>query len=105
MVELFALGGRSRLILNPARAGSTRVPNKNVRQLCGKPLLGHVIDAAIRANCARVIVSTNSEEIAAVAKKFNAEVPFLRLSNLAATSTSLSTILHAAFQRSAPCAR
>ena len=86
----------SLLILIPARGGSTRVPNKNLRQLCGKPLLGHVIEAAIRADCGRVIVSTNSEEIAATARQFNAEVPFLRPSNLAtATSSSLSTILHA----------
>lgn len=86
----------SLLILIPARGGSTRVPNKNLRQLCGKPLLGHVIDAAIGANCGRVIVSTNSEEIAAAARQFNAEVPFLRPSNLAtATSSSLSTIVHA----------
>jgi CMP-N,N'-diacetyllegionaminic acid synthase len=86
----------SLLILIPARAGSTRVPNKNLRQLCGKPLLGHVIEAAIRADCGRVIVSTNSEQIAAVARRFNAEVPFLRPSDLAtATSSSLSTILHA----------
>jgi CMP-N,N'-diacetyllegionaminic acid synthase len=86
----------SRLILIPARGGSTRVPNKNLRQLCGQPLLGYVIEAAIRADCGRVIVSTNCEEIAAVARKFDAEVPFLRPSNLAAaTSTSLSAILHA----------
>jgi CMP-N-acetylneuraminic acid synthetase len=86
----------SLLTLIPARGGSTRVPNKNLRPLCGKPLLGHVIEAAIRADRGRVIVSTNSEEIAAVAKKFGAEVPFLRPSNLAtATSNSLSAILHA----------
>ena len=86
----------SHLILIPARGGSTRVPNKNLRQLCGKPLLGHVIEAAVRADCGRVIVSTNSEEIAAVAREFHAEVPFLRPSYLASdTSTSLSAILHA----------
>jgi CMP-N-acetylneuraminic acid synthetase len=86
----------SLLILIPARGGSTRVRNKNLRELYGKPLLGHVIEAAMRADCGRVIVSTNSEEIAAVAQKFDAEVPFLRPSDLAtATSSSLSTILHA----------
>ena len=84
------------LILIPARGGSTRVPNKNLRELCRKPLLAHVIESAIGADCGRVIVSTDSEEIAAVARSFNAEVPFLRPSNLAAaTSTSLSAILHA----------
>jgi CMP-N,N'-diacetyllegionaminic acid synthase len=86
----------SRLILIPARGGSTRIPDKNLRQLRGKPLLGHVIEAATRADCGRVIVSTNSEEIAAIARNFHAEVPFLRPSHLAsATSNSLSAILHA----------
>jgi CMP-N-acetylneuraminic acid synthetase len=86
----------NRLILIPARGAPLAVPNKNLRQLCGKPLLGHVIEAALRADCGRVIVSTNSEKIPAAARNFSAEVPFLRPSELAAaTSKSLSAILHA----------
>lgn len=85
-----------RLILIPARGGSTRVPNKNLRNLCGKPLVEYAIEMARGVSGARVVVSTDSKEIAEVARSCGAEVPFLRPSNLAtATSSSLSAILHA----------
>lgn len=83
------------LILIPARSGSTRVKNKNIRPLAGKPLVGHVIEAAVQAKQARVLVSTNDEEIAAVARKHGAEVPFLRPDSMAqAESSAISAILH-----------
>jgi len=63
----------------PARAGSIRVENKNIKQLGGKPLIAYTINAALNANhINRVVVSTNSEEIARVAIEYGAEVPFLR---------------------------
>lgn len=84
------------LILIPARSGSTRVKNKNLRELGGKPLLAHVIKNALASEAGRVVVSTNSKEIADVALKCGAEVPFMRPEALStATSSSLSTILHA----------
>jgi CMP-N-acetylneuraminic acid synthetase len=84
----------SRLVLIPARGGSTRVLNKNLRELAGKPLLAHVIEAACGTD-ARVLVSTNSPDIAEVAQRHGAEVPFLRPDSLAtATSSSLSAIVH-----------
>jgi CMP-N-acetylneuraminic acid synthetase len=89
----------SHLILIPARSGSTRVPNKNVRELGGKPLLAHAIESAVSAKenlDARVIVSTDSEEIAAVARRFGAETPFLRPRELSGPeATSMSAVLHA----------
>jgi CMP-N-acetylneuraminic acid synthetase len=86
----------NRMVLIPARAGSTRVVNKNLRELAGRPLLGHVITAARSIPDVRVVVSTNSAEIAAVARQFGAEVPFMRPDALStATASSLSTILHA----------
>jgi CMP-N,N'-diacetyllegionaminic acid synthase len=72
----------------PARSGSERVRNKNVRELAGHPLLAYAIETARRSDCfERVVVSTDSEEIAAVARWYGADVPFLRPPAYA-TSTS-----------------
>ena len=72
----------------PARSGSERVRNKNVRPLAGHPLLAYAIETARRSDCfERVVVSTDSEEIAAVARWYGADVPFLRPTEYA-TSTS-----------------
>jgi CMP-N,N'-diacetyllegionaminic acid synthase len=65
--------------LIPARAGSKRVPNKNVRELGGHPMLAYSICAALDSGVfTKVIVSTESESIAALARRYGAEVPFLR---------------------------
>ena len=67
------------LALIPARGGSKGVPKKNLRLLAGKPLIAYsIIAAKTTPTIDRVIVSTDSEEIAAVAKQYGAEVPFLR---------------------------
>jgi CMP-N,N'-diacetyllegionaminic acid synthase len=67
------------LALIPARAGSKRVPNKNIRVLGAHPLIAYTIGSALRSNLfKRVIVSTDSAEIAAIAGHYGAEVPFLR---------------------------
>ncbi|MGE5340728.1 MAG: cytidylyltransferase domain-containing protein [Candidatus Omnitrophota bacterium] len=63
----------------PARAGSKRVANKNIKLLGGKPLIAYTIEAARQAkHVTRIVVSTDSEEIAQVARTYGAEVPFLR---------------------------
>ncbi len=62
-----------------ARGGSKRVPKKNIRLFCGKPMLCYAIEAAQKAEAFdEVMVSTDSEEIAAIAKEYNARVPFMR---------------------------
>jgi CMP-N,N'-diacetyllegionaminic acid synthase len=72
----------------PARSGSERVPQKNVRPLAGHPLLAYAIETALQSGCfERVVVSTDSDDIAAVARWYGAEVPFLRPGEYA-TSTS-----------------
>jgi len=72
----------------PARSGSERVPGKNVRVLAGHPLLAYAVETARQSGIfKRVVVSTDSEEIAAVARHYDAEVPFLRPAEYA-TSTS-----------------
>ncbi|MGI8632652.1 MAG: cytidylyltransferase domain-containing protein [Solirubrobacterales bacterium] len=70
--------------LIPARAGSTRVPGKNIRPLAGQPLIAYSIAAAIKSGLFdAVVVSTDSEEIASVARSVGAEVPALRPASLA----------------------
>lgn len=83
--------------LIPARGGSKGVPRKNVRLLGGKPLIEYTIEAGLRARSVdRVLVSTEDEEIASVAKSLGAEVPFLRPASLAQDDTPmLPVITHA----------
>ncbi|WP_413786724.1 cytidylyltransferase domain-containing protein, partial [Psychrobacter immobilis] len=58
----------------PARGGSKRIPRKNVKEFCGKPMIAYSIEAAIKSECFdRVIVSTDDEEIAEVALSYGAE--------------------------------
>ena len=67
-----------------ARGGSRGLPNKNLRLLDGKPLIAHSIDAALASRSLdRVIVSTDSPEIASTAREYGADVPFLRPAHLA----------------------
>ena len=75
--------------LVPARAGSKGVPGKNVRPLAGFPLIAYSIAAArLCSELEQVIVSTDSPEIAAIARSFGAETPFLRPVELAQDSSS-----------------
>lgn len=86
---------KNAFVLIPARSGSTRVKNKNMREIEGKPLLAHTIESALQAKVGRVVVSTNSAEIAETARKYGAETPFLRPDDLAqANSSSISCIFH-----------
>lgn len=68
----------------PARGGSKRIPRKNILEFCGRPMISWSIDAANTSACFdRIIVSTDDIQIADVAKKHGAEVPFIRPSHLA----------------------
>ena len=71
----------------PARGGSERLPGKNIRLLGGKPLVAHTIEAARESIITRVVVSTDSQDIAVVSESFGAEVPFLRSKHLATGSS------------------
>ena len=85
------------IALIPARGGSKGLPGKNIKNLCGKPLIAHTIGAALNASgIDRVVVTTDSEEIAEIAKQYGAEVPFLRPEGLAGdTSCAVDVYLHA----------
>jgi len=81
----------------PVRGGSKAIPRKNVKDFCGKPLLTHIIQTALQVQeIDRVIVSTDDDEIAAIARMSGAEVPFMRPSELAEDETpTLPVLLHA----------
>lgn len=80
-----------------ARGGSKGLPGKNIRPLCGKPLIGWTIEAGRKSQFIDdLIVSTDCENIAKVALEFSAEVPFMRPSELAEdTTNSFDVIKHA----------
>lgn len=84
------------LAIIPARSGSKGLPNKNIRILCGKPLIAWSIEAGLQSKYIdEVVVSTDSQEYAQIAKSYGAEVPFLRPKELAQdTSSSFDVISH-----------
>jgi pseudaminic acid cytidylyltransferase len=72
------------LAVIPARGGSKRIPRKNIKEFCGRPMIAWAIEAAQKSACFdRIIVSTDDDEIAAVSRQWGAEVPFVRPNNLA----------------------
>lgn len=87
------------LAVIPARGGSKGVPGKNMKELAGKPLIAYTIEAAIASNIfEKVIVSTDSTQIAEISVKYGAEVPFIRPDDISGDLTaSDDVILHALF--------
>lgn len=85
------------LAIIPARGGSKGIPGKNIKELCGKPLIAYTIEAALTAEkIDKVIVTTDSKEIAEVAIQYGAEIPFMRPSCLARDdSSAVDVYLHA----------
>ncbi len=82
--------------LIPARAGSKSIPKKNLVDLGGRPLIAWTIEAAMNSSLSRVIVSTDSNEIAAVCKSFGTEVPFMRPEEISKDdSLSIDVVIHA----------
>ena len=85
----------------PARSGSKGLRNKNILPFLDKPLVAWTIEAGIHSNIDDVIVSTNCEKIADIARLYGATIPFLRPESLATdTSSSADVILHALEQMS-----
>lgn len=78
-----------RLAIITARGGSKRIPGKNIKNFCGKPIIAYSIEAAIKSNLfTEVMVSTDSEQIAEISRQYGAKVPFMRS---AATSDDYAT--------------
>nr|WP_059391707.1 pseudaminic acid cytidylyltransferase [Pseudomonas toyotomiensis] len=86
-----------RLAVIPARGGSKRIPRKNIKPFCGKPMIAWSIEAALQSGCFdAVIVSTDDAEIAEIAKAHGAQVPFMRPPELSDDHTgTIPVIRHA----------
>lgn len=85
------------LAVIPARSGSKGVPSKNIKELAGKPLIVYTIEAALYSNIfEKVIVSTDSDKIADIAKENGAEIPFMRPKEISGDLVSSDeVVLHA----------
>tara|TARA_X000000950_G_scaffold204072_1_gene245686 strand:+ start:25996 stop:26685 length:690 start_codon:yes stop_codon:yes gene_type:complete len=85
------------LAIIPARGGSKRIPRKNIKDFCGHPIIKYPIQEAKKSNLFdKIIVSTDDEEIAEIAKSFNAETPFLRPKEFSDDhSSTVSVVVHA----------
>ena len=78
----------------PARAGSKRIPNKNIKLFSGKPVIYYPIEAALSSKIfSKVIISTDSKKIAKLAQKFGAEAPFIRPKNLSNDYTIIADVM------------
>ncbi|MEY4760822.1 MAG: hypothetical protein RLZZ200_678, partial [Pseudomonadota bacterium] len=91
------IGGRRVIAVVPARGGSKGLPGKNIRPLCGKPLIAWTIEKALKSRYIDTLfVSTDSEDIAAVARAAGADVPLLRPAALAGDRTpTIDVVEHA----------
>ncbi|WKS95151.1 acylneuraminate cytidylyltransferase family protein [Riemerella columbina] len=88
------------LALIPARGGSKGLPGKNIKNLNGKPLIAYTIEAALQAQkISRVVVNTDSPEIAEVAVAYGAEVPFMRSEALATDDARSIDVMRDAIER------
>lgn len=87
----------------PARGGSKRLPGKNIHPLRGKPLIAYTIEAALQSSLFdRVVVTTDNDEIAGVAREYGAEVPFKRSAEFSDDMTPVSAATADALERLDP---
>jgi N-acylneuraminate cytidylyltransferase len=86
-----------KLAVIPARGGSKRIPRKNIKLFCGKPMIAWSIEAALQSGCFdQIVVSTDDAEIAEVARQYGAQVPFMRPATLSDDHTgTMAVVAHA----------
>lgn len=83
-----------RLAVIPARGGSKRIPRKNIKLFCGKPMIAWSIDAAQQSGCFdQIVVSTDDNEIAEIARHHGAQVPFMRPAELSDDHTGTTAVI------------
>lgn len=83
-----------KLAVIPARGGSKRIPRKNIKPFCGKPMIAWSIEAALQSGCFdQVVVSTDDAEIAEVARQYGAQVPFMRPQTLSDDHTGTTAVV------------
>ena len=77
-----------------ARSGSKGLPHKNIKELCGKPMMAYTIEACLSSGCFdKVHVSTDSQEYAEIAKEYGADVPFLRTEELSSDTATTEQVI------------
>lgn len=87
------------LCVIPARGGSKRIPRKNIKEFCGRPMIAWSIEAARQSGCFdHVVVSTDDEEIAAIARSEGADVPFVRPASLANDHVGTTSVIRHAVE-------
>ncbi|WP_147818856.1 pseudaminic acid cytidylyltransferase [Salidesulfovibrio onnuriiensis] len=95
-----ALQNQGNVAIIPARGGSKRIPRKNIREFAGKPIIAHSIETALKSGLFEsVVVSTDDEDIAEVAREYGAETPFLRPADLADDFTGIVSVIRHAVQQ------
>jgi pseudaminic acid cytidylyltransferase len=83
-----------KLCVIPARGGSKRIPRKNIKPFCGKPMIAWSIEAALQSRCFdQILVSTDDAEIAEVARQYGAQVPFMRPAELSDDHTGTTAVI------------
>ncbi|NOQ32558.1 MAG: pseudaminic acid cytidylyltransferase [Helicobacteraceae bacterium] len=83
----------------PARGGSKRIPRKNIKEFYRKPLIAYSIQAALESKLfEKIIVSTDDEEIASIAKKYGADIPFIRPKELSGDFTGTGDVVKHALE-------
>ena len=83
-----------RLAVIPARGGSKRIPRKNIKLFCGKPMIAWSIEAALLSGCFdQIAVSTDDAEIAEIARQYGAQVPFMRPAELSDDHTGTTAVI------------
>lgn len=88
-----------RFAIIPARGGSKRIPKKNIKQFCGKPMIAWSIIAAKESGCFDdIIVSTDDSQIAQIAQEYGANVPFIRPKELSDDYTGTTAVIKHAIQ-------
>lgn len=89
----------TRIAIIPARGGSKRIPRKNIKLFCAKPMIAWSIEAALQSGCFdQVIVSTDDREIAEVARQYGATVPFMRPAELSDDHTGTVPVIQHAIE-------
>ena len=85
---------KEKIAIIPARGGSKRIPKKNIKEFCGRPIICYAIEAALQSELFdEVMVSTDSEEIAEIARKYGASVPFMRSREAAGDYASTAQVI------------
>ncbi|MGN0513840.1 MAG: pseudaminic acid cytidylyltransferase [Lachnospiraceae bacterium] len=84
----------NRLAMITARGGSKRIPKKNIKDFCGKPIIAYSIEAALESGIFdEVMVSTDSEEIAEIARQYGANIPFMRSTKTASDYATSADVM------------